>query len=194
MVRLALLTLPDGLMNCGYTPLIATRTVAADIAALQRYLSDAENQWRLAGSFADVVSLAPAGARCDAELRLAFGARCHASAHVQPSRSEQLLAVQIGLGRRMVVWATWILTPGRGTTEVDLAAQFESRSLATRLVLLLGGRRWIAHRLDAALAALATTCARVAEDVAIAPSPPTTDTARHKHPARDAHPTPSHPR
>jgi len=190
MVRLALLTLPDRLMNCGYTPLIATRTVAADIAALQRYLSDAENQWRLTGSFADVVSLAPAGARCDAELRLAFGARCHASAHVQPSRSEHLLAVQVGLGRRIVVWATWILTPGRGTTEVDLAAQFESRSLATRLVLLLGGRRWIAHRLDAALAALATTCARVAEDVAVEPSPsPSPDTARHEHPARDAHPT-----
>ncbi len=63
------------------------------------------------------------------------------------------------------VWVTWLLTPGRGTTEVDLAVQFESRGLATRLLLALGGRRWIAARLNVALAALATTCARAAEDL-----------------------------
>jgi hypothetical protein len=76
----------------------------------------------------------------------------------------------------------WILTPGRGTTEVDLAIQPESRSLVTRLVLLLGGRRWIARRLDTALAGLATTSACVAEDVLAAP--PTTDVA----PVPDARP------
>ncbi len=67
------------------------------------------------------------------------------------------------------VWLTWMLTPGRGTTEVDLAAQFESRGLATRLLLVLGGRRRITARLDVALAALATTCARAAEDLAEQP-------------------------
>ena len=44
------------------------------------------------------------------------------------------------------------------------------RSL-TRLVLLLGGRRWIARRLDMALAILATTAARVAENVVAPPAP-----------------------
>jgi hypothetical protein len=53
---------------------------------------------------------------------------------------------------------------------VDLAIQPESRSLVTRLVLLLGGRRWIARRLEMALATLATTCARVAEDVVARPA------------------------
>ena len=63
------------------------------------------------------------------------------------------------------VWVTWMLTPGRGTTEVDLAVQFESRGLATRLLLALGGRRRIAARLRVTLTVLATACARAAEDL-----------------------------
>jgi hypothetical protein len=90
---------------------------------------------------------------------------------VKPSHRARLLTADVRVGRTTVAWVTWILTPGGGTTEVDLAIQPESRSLVTRLVLLLGGRRWIARRLDTALATLATTSARVAEDVPAAPAP-----------------------
>jgi hypothetical protein len=48
---------------------------------------------------------------------------------------------------------------------VDLAAQFESRGLAVRLALLLGGRRWLARRLDAMLRQVATRVLRTAEDL-----------------------------
>ncbi len=74
------------------------------------------------------------------------------------------------LRRRTVAWATWILVPGRGTTDVDVAIQLRSRGLVTRLGLLLGGRGWIARQLDLALATLATTSARVAEDCAAPPA------------------------
>jgi hypothetical protein len=171
MIELAFTILLNRLVSWGLGPIIATRTIAADRGALHALLCDPANQWRLASSFARVVTLQPAGDPCEARLRLPFGLRLLASMHVKPSRRGRLVTCEIRVGRRTVAWATWILSPDRGTTEVDLAIQLESRSLVTRLVLLLGGRRWIARRLDTALATLALTSVRVAEDVVTMPAP-----------------------
>jgi hypothetical protein len=170
MIELAFVIFLNRFVNWGLAPIIVTRTVAADGNVLYAFLLDPVSQWRLAASFADVVGVQPAGDRCDAQLRLPFGMRLDASVQVKPSRRARLLTAEVRLGHRTVAWATWILTADRGTTEVDLAIQPESRSLVTRLVLLLGGRRWITRRLEMALATLATTCARVAEDVVAHPA------------------------
>jgi hypothetical protein len=162
MIELAFLVIWNRLMNWGLEPIIATRTVAADGGILRGFLSNPANQWRLAHGLADVRTLQSTDERCDARLRLPFGARLHASLSVR-SRTARVLTAELQVGRRTVAWATWILAPGRGTTNVDLAVQPGSRSLATRLFLLLGGRRWIAWHLDLALAALATTAARALE-------------------------------
>lgn len=178
MIELAFLVLWNRLMNWGLGPIIARRTVAADGDVLRAFLSDPADQWSLASGDVDVAALQPAGDRCDAVLRLPFAARMRASLSVKP-RTARVLTTQVKLRRTTVAWATWILTPDRGTTEVDLAVQLESRGLATRLGLLLGGRRWIARRLDAILATLATTSARVAEHFVAA-------TAANAAPAPDA--------
>jgi hypothetical protein len=170
MIELAFVILLNRLVNWGLEPIIVTRTVAADADALHGLLADPTNQWRLATAFTNVAGLQPAGDRCDARLRLPFGLRPHASMQVKPSRKHRLLTTEVHLGRRTVAWVTWILISDPGTTEVDLAVQPESRSLLTRLVLLLGGRRWITRRLEIALATLATTSARVAEDVVAPPA------------------------
>jgi hypothetical protein len=170
MIELAFVILLNRVVNWGLAPIIVTRVVAADDNVLHAFLRDPVNQWRLADSFADVVRLQPAGDRCDATLRLPFGMRWNASVQVKPSRRGRLLTAEVRLGNRTFAWATWILIADRGTTEVNLAMQPESRSLVTRLVLLLGGRRWIARRLQTALAKLATTCARVAEEVVARPA------------------------
>lgn len=57
------------------------------------------------------------------------------------------------------------LVPGRGTTEVTLAAQFESRGILTRLAVLLGGRRWLGQHLEHTLNTLAGLALRAAEDL-----------------------------
>lgn len=146
MIELTFLALLNRLMNWGLAPLIATRTVAADLAALHRFLSEPANQLCLAG------------------------ARAHdVGARVRPSTSQRVISVEILRGRRSVLWLTWILTAGRGATEADLAVQFETRGLATRLALALGGRRWLAGRVDAALERLAQICAQAAEEVVPAP-------------------------
>ncbi len=76
-------------------------------------------------------------------------------------------------GRRQVLRYTWILTPGRGTTEVDLAAQLETRGPVVRLMALLGGRRALRHRVESMLAQIACTTAEAAEQVVeLRPAPP----------------------
>ena len=148
MIELVFLALLNRLMNWGLAPLIATRTVAADAGTLHHFLSEPANQLRL-------LRRVPRGLELD----------------VQPRAKGRVVSVEILRRRRTALWATWILSAGRGTTEVDLAVQFETRGLATRLALVLGGRRWLTRRVDDALARLGQVCARAAEDVVPAPAP-----------------------
>ena len=170
MIELAFIILLNRLVNLGLGPIIVSRPIAADGDALHALLCDPASQWRLATSFARVDALQAAGDRADARVRLPFGLHVPAGVQVKPSRRGRLVTCEIRFGHRTVAWATWILSPDRGTTEVDLALQLESRSPGTRLALLLGGRRWIARRLDRALATLAMTSVRVAEDVVAPPA------------------------
>jgi hypothetical protein len=144
MVELTVLALLNRLMNWGRAPVIATRIVAADASTLRAIVADPASQWRL---FEGVSSLLRPQAR------------------VAPTCTERVVPVRVQLGRRDVLWITWILSPGRGTTEVDLAAQIESRGVFARLLLALGGRRWLAHRLEATLGTLAALAIYAAEDL-----------------------------
>ncbi|HEV2773955.1 MAG TPA: hypothetical protein VGV90_00040 [Solirubrobacteraceae bacterium] len=182
MIELTFLALLNRLMNWGLAPLIATRIVPADAAALLRFLSDPAHQLRLIGD------------------------RRGLAASVRPSASGRVITVELLRGERTMLWLTWILSPGRGTTEVDLAVQFETRGLATRLVLTLGGRRWLARRAQRVLAELAQLCTRAAEELPPAPAPtlpavpaatPATECggrARKTRRARDANRTSTHAR
>ena len=144
MVELTFIALMNRLMNWGRAPVIATRAIVADAATLLSLISDPASQWRI------VENVSP---------------RLRPRAHVQPSRSTGLVYVRVQLGRHDVLWVTWILTPRRGTTEVDLAAQLESRSVLARLMLVFGGRLWLRHRLERTLSTLAALAHRAAEDV-----------------------------
>jgi hypothetical protein len=90
---------------------------------------------------------------------------------VRPTSSARLVVARVRLGRRRMLRYTWMLSPHRGTTEVDLAVQVESRGIAVRLVLLLGGRRWLQRRLDAMLAKLSRDASRAAEELEPEPAP-----------------------
>jgi len=180
MIELVFIALLNRLTNWGLAPLIATRTVAADAGTLHRFLAEPANQLRL-------LRKAPR----DLEV------------HVKPRASGRVLSVDVLRRGRGALSATWILSAGRGTTEVDLAVQLESRGLATRLALMLGGRRWLTRRVDEALARLGRVCARAAEEVAPAPAPapapvaapPAGDCTRRRRRARSvpaANRTPSH--
>jgi hypothetical protein len=163
MIELALLAMFSRLMTWGLGPVIATRTVAADCDVVRAMLSNPANQARLGTGRAVADVPMPEAERYVVPLRVPFGAMLPVSLQVTaPTR--RVLQTEVQLRGATVARATWILSAGRATTEVDLAFQLESSNLTARLVMLLGGR-WIARRLDTALAALATTSARAAEDV-----------------------------
>ena len=94
------------------------------------------------------------------------------AAAVRPSSSAQVVVVRVRAGHRRVLRYTWMLDPGRGTTDVDLAVQVESRGPAVRLVLLLGGRRRLRRRVETMLTALARATADAAEQVVAHPAAP----------------------
>ncbi|HEV7806275.1 MAG TPA: hypothetical protein VGO80_10670 [Solirubrobacteraceae bacterium] len=144
MIELALLAVFSRLMTWGLGPVIAERTVAADGDVLRDVLADPANQRRLIGAVGDIRVTATTPRVVRTELRVAG---------------------------RTIAWLTWILSAARGTTSVTLALQLESRGVASRLVVLLGGR-WMRRRLDMTLASLATTSARAAEAVLVPPSAP----------------------
>ena len=138
------LALFNSVINWGLSPVGATRTVAADAAALKTVVADQINRGRLVDGISPL--LGP-------------------NARVEPSRHPRFVHAMVRMGGRDVLWMTWILTPGQGTTEVDLIAQPEARSAFARLTMLLGGRRWLRKRLDRTLNGLATLAHRAAEDL-----------------------------
>lgn len=144
MVELAFLAVLNRLMSWGCAPVIASRAILTDAATLLAIVRDPAGQWRI------VDGVSP---------------RLCPTATVQPSESERVVRVRVRAAGRDVLWVTWLLIPRRGTTDVDLAAQTDSHSLVARLVLLLGGRRWLRRRLERTLNTLALIAHLAAEDM-----------------------------
>lgn len=144
MIELTILVLLHRLLGWGRDPVIATRVIAADAVSLRRLVSDPALQSAVV-------------ARISPRLRPRM---------LDPGGSSaRLVSLCAQLGDRDVLWLTWILTARRGTTEVDLAAQLESPAILGRLLLRLGGRRWLRHRLELALDTVAAMAHDAAEDL-----------------------------
>jgi hypothetical protein len=162
MFELTLLALLNSLMNWGTAPVIATRTVAADAPTVHALLSDPASQ-----------------------ARLVAGVNPLLRPHVRPGKTSnpRFLHTHVQLGHRNMLWITWLLTPGRGTTEVDLAAQTESRGILAR-VLLLAGQRQLRRHLEVTLSSIGAATLQAAEDLehAATTTPPTTPTTRQLPP------------
>jgi hypothetical protein len=144
MIELMVLALSNSLMNWGRSPVIATRTVPADADVLGTLVADPCSQWRLIAGISPVL---------------------RPSACVQASPNPRFVHATVRLDHRDVLWITWILTPGQGTTEVDLIAQLESHGFCARAAMLLGGRRWLHAHLDRTLGVLSMLAHRAAENL-----------------------------
>jgi hypothetical protein len=101
------------------------------------------------------------------------------TAEVRPSSCQRVVVVRVSAGPRRVLRYTWMFSPGRGTTQVDLAVQVEAHGPAVRLALLLGGRRHLRGDLDTMLATLAQAAADAAEQIPAAPRAPAPAVLHH---------------
>jgi hypothetical protein len=137
----------------------AEHDVAAPAATLFAYLSDLEQHWQLADEFIQVVSLErpPGGGpahggvvRMCGPFRIWRAARTRVVEADPPTRLSGSAEVGDGTSARV----TWTLRPAGQVTAVRLEASLEHASPLDRMLLALGGRRWLARRFQSILVTL----------------------------------------
>ena len=120
------------------------------------FLSDLGNHWRLASRFVEVVELestsgGDAPDRGVVRLRGPLGLRRTARTRVTAARPPRLMigTADVADGTRARV--SWTLAPRLGQTRVRLSAEVDDARPLDRLLLALGGARWMRTRFAATL-------------------------------------------
>ncbi len=130
-------------------------------ATVFEFLADLENHWRLAGRFIEVVSLErPPGepespaiggrVRMRGPLGLARTAQTRVVAAVPGSEMRGTARV----GRRTNAEVRWELRQHAAGTWVELSTVVASAGSLDRVLLAVGGRRWLAARFEEVVARL----------------------------------------
>jgi Polyketide cyclase / dehydrase and lipid transport len=137
----------------------AAALVPAEPEDVFEFLSDLGNHWRLAGRFVEVVELGSGGNgaapdRGTVRLRGPLGMRRTARTKVTAARPPRLMigTADVGGTRAHV---SWTLARRLGATRVRLAAELDRVAPLDRLLLALGGRRWLERRFEETLESLA---------------------------------------
>jgi uncharacterized protein YndB with AHSA1/START domain len=141
------------------TEISASGLVSASPERVFAFLSDLGNHWLLADRFVEVLSLdgAATGVASGGRVKVRgpLGLSRTATTRVvatQPTRSMTGTADLSGGTRALV---RWTLTPANGGTRVELAARLQKAGVFDRLLLALGGRRWVRRRFGSILRTLA---------------------------------------
>jgi len=122
------------------------------------FLSDLENHWLLADRFVEVLTLdrGPEGAARGGRVRIRgpLGLGRTATTRVVSTDSPVAMTgtADVSGGTRAVI--RWSLERDSGATRVELAAHLERAGRLDRLLLALGGRRWVRRRFAAILQTL----------------------------------------
>ena len=137
----------------------AEREIAAPAATIFAYLADLEQHWQLADQFIQVVSLdrPPGGGPANGGVvRMCGPLRIWRAAHTRVDEADPptRLSGSADIGDGTVARVTWILTPAGQATRVRLEASVAHASRIDRMLLALGGRRWMASRFAAILETL----------------------------------------
>ena len=137
----------------------ASALVAAPRDEVFEFLADLRNHWLLADRFIEVLTLEPEpDGRCvggRVRMRGPLGVRRTASTQVLAADPphQMIGTAQIGAGTRAFV--RWKLTTSSAGSRVSLEATIDQARALDRLLLVLGGRRWLARRFASVLERLA---------------------------------------
>ncbi len=145
-------------------PIEVARVIEARPAHAFDYLRDLENHWRIAGRFMEVLSLSgPPGAHDGGLLRLhgPCGLRRTVRTSIAELDPPESIVGVAEAGQRTRARVSWHLEPAGEGTRVTLRVAVDEAARADRLLLALGGRRWLRRRLRLVLRALAQTPAGV---------------------------------
>jgi hypothetical protein len=147
----------------GSAPIEASTEVHASAAMVFEYLSGLDNHWRLADRWIEVLSLdRPPVADPDdppdrgrVRMRGPLGLSRTAATRVLAADPPSSIAGSAAIGRGTIATVSWTLDDLGEVTRVRLAAELESASALDRVLLSLGGRRWLRRRFSAVLGRLA---------------------------------------
>ena len=133
----------------------ATAVVPAPPEHVFGFLDDLSNHWLVADRFVEVVELHRNG-RGRAEggvvrVRGPLGLRRTVTTRVVATKAPRLLIGTAEVEGRTRARVSWALAGHLESTRVRLTARVEHASPADRLLLALGGRRWLNQRFSATL-------------------------------------------
>jgi uncharacterized protein YndB with AHSA1/START domain len=146
-------------------PLSASAALAHPPDRVFEFLSDLRNHWRLEERFVDLDDVTADGGRVRLRgpLGMSREARTRVLEATPPAPVARLHgAAEIGRTTRGEVF--WEVAPANGGSRIVLAAVPERLGMVDRLLLSLGGRRWMCRLLRSALARLDAVLAEPARD------------------------------
>jgi polyketide cyclase/dehydrase/lipid transport protein len=138
-------------------PIEVARVIEAQPADAFGYLRDLENHWRIAGRVVEVMSLSgPPGSRDGALLRVhgPCGLRRTVRTRITELNPPASIVGLAEAGGRTRARVSWHLEPAAEGTRVTLRIVVGEVAGADRLLLAVGGRRWLQRRLRFVLRAL----------------------------------------
>lgn len=124
----------------------ASRIVPYPPERVFAFLADLENHWRLDDAFA----VGNGGVRIRGPLGITRDARTELLSAEPPSS----LRGRAEVGTGTVGLVSWDVAPAGPGAELTLAAVVERAALRDRLLLALGGRRWLSRRFECVLETL----------------------------------------
>src|SRR3954447_3348518 len=127
----------------------ASRVVAASPEAVFSFLSDLENHWKLTGRWVEAVSIDDGSGRV--RIHGPLGLRRTARTTVVDAAPSHVMHGTAELSGGTVARIAWDLSEDVRGTAVRLSADVERAALPDRVLLALGGRRWMARRFEAIL-------------------------------------------
>ena len=134
--------------------IVARRQISAPTEAVIRFLADLEHHVRLAPGSVQVLRLCrPPGRPTRALVRLIgpLGMQRTASTELVETRPANSIAGQARIGERTVASVAWCVEEDGGRSVVTLRATVDAAGPIDRVVLLLGGHRWLTRCFEAAL-------------------------------------------
>ena len=147
----------------------AERVVAASPAVVFAFLADLQNHWLLADRFVEVLTIErpPGGGPSHGgtvRMRGPLGLRRTARTRVVEAQAPASIAGTAAVGGGTEASVRWTLTPVRGSTRVRLEATVRRAAWLERMLLAMGGRRWLQRRFASILETLARRVGDAGQD------------------------------
>jgi hypothetical protein len=144
----------------GRTPELATEgLIPASPSSVFGFLADLENHWLVAGRNIEVLELTgPPGSRSGGSVRIRgpFGLSRTARTSVTEASAPDRMTGRAEIGRSTVATVSWtIAADNDGYSRVRLGAKIKQAGVLDRLILSLGGRRWMQRLFGGTLRTLA---------------------------------------